>query len=624
MATLSTSYTKIGEQYLGSSYGDLYIRIYAKYTSQSIANNCSYVTYQSRLYFSGNYIISKEPTNVTTKGSGAQDTTTNWKYFEGRQDGRYEKGETVVKTITGTVYHNSSTGKASISASAYANAGPWNWKGTASGSADLPTIPRETPAPAFSSAYVEQTVTLAIAPKISGAQHSVKMVFGSLTNWLQSNGSLGSSEKKLSGKSLTMVIPKTYYKQFSGESKTGTLTLYTYNGDTKVGSGKSVTFKISCNPTLCIPNISGTAKDTNSVTVALTGDENTVVANASNIQVIPTIRISDSDDTTATITSKKVNKTSFTTSTYTFEKATTKSFEISVTNSRGLTNSKTVSMSRLVPYVSLTFNVIDLYRPEPTTGEIALEYSGKYYPGEFTNGLGKDTKYLEVGDKLVYDNITFSFPDDLYLSMQDLETNKKHTIVKTNEYEIFYGKFDTSYDGVESPYIEYSVWYSEIDGNNQMTPYHVYITKSNGTFVTGAFMNETTIISGADLGTVVEVNSNDTIVYPYITEKTINNGTFNTLDITWKYKPKSSNTYIDGGVLTPKINTEKNTYSGKITLGTNFDYKQQYDFIFYYKDKIINSSLKKSVTRGLPIFWWSEDAVHIVGDLYVEGEINPK
>lgn len=142
MATLTTNYTLLGQTKLGSSAGDLYIRIYAKYNSQSIENNTTSVTYQSRLYFSGNYIIAQGQTKVVTSGTNVSETTTTWQNFEGRQDGYYYSGETTVKTITTSIRHNS-TGQASISASAvFTSAGSWGWSGTASGSADLPTIPR--------------------------------------------------------------------------------------------------------------------------------------------------------------------------------------------------------------------------------------------------------------------------------------------------------------------------------------------------------------------------------------------------------------------------------------------------------------------------------------------------
>ena len=497
------------------------------------------------------------------------------------------------------------------------------YSANASESIGLVTIPRETDAPAFASAEIEKSSTITLSPKIKGAKHSIKLVFGDLTNWLKADGSLGTSEVKLEGTSLPITIPKSYYTQFSGTSKNGTLYLYTYNGNTKVGSGKSKSFKITCNQGLCTPNITATVKDVNSKTIALTGDDTVVVANASNVLVTPAIRASDADDTKGYVTSKKVNGKAFTTSTYTTSKASTKDFEISVVNSRGFSNVITKSMRRLVPYVPLTFSIDKLYRPEPTTGEIRLEYSGKYYSGEFTNGLGKDTKYLELGDELIYSNITFSFPDDLYLSMQNLEINKKYVIAKTATYELFYGMFDNSIGDDVSPYIEYSVWYVEKNGTNQMSPYYLLVRKDTGVLVTGSFINDSSIINGANLGVITEVNTQDTIVYPYITEIGINNGTFNSLEITWEYKPKNSDTYVTGGVLTPKINNSKNTYTGSLSLGNNYDYKQQYDFRFKYRDKLVSGTTVRTVTRGLPIFWWSEDAVHIIGDLYVEGEINP-
>lgn len=392
-------------------------------------------------------------------------------------------------SATFTVPHKDDGSKKVTITASIGNNNVYHAYGT-SGEVSLDTIARETDLPAFASADVEQTTTITLSPKISNAKHSIKLVFGSLTNWLKADGSLGSSEVKLSGKSLSITIPTAYYGQFDGTYKTGTLYLYTYNGDTKIGKGKSKSFKITCNSSLCTPVITATVKDTNSKTVALTNDDKTIVANASNILVTPTIRVSDDDDNKGYVTSKKVNSVAFTTDTCTINKATDKDFSISVTNSRGYTGTKTVSMSRIVPYVPLTFNIKNLYRPEPTTGEIRLEYDGKYYPGEFTNNLG-----------------------------------------------------DT--------------------------------------------------------------------------------GVFNSLEITWYYKLKKDSEYTTGGTLTPTINIEKNTYSGSLSLGKTFDYKNQYDFKFTYKDKIISDSTTRLVTRGLPIFWWSEDAVHIIGDLYVEGKINP-
>lgn len=130
--TLTTSWQMLGQAYLGSSYGDLYIRIYARYVSQDEDTLTSTVQYQARAYFSGNWILDQNSSG-SISGTGA--TTSS--YSKGD---RYNNGETTLKTIEGTVHHNEDTGEASVNASASLNFPNWNWSNTASGSANLPTI----------------------------------------------------------------------------------------------------------------------------------------------------------------------------------------------------------------------------------------------------------------------------------------------------------------------------------------------------------------------------------------------------------------------------------------------------------------------------------------------------
>ena len=47
MATLTTSFQRLGEAYIGTSGGSLYVRIYARYTEQDIANNRTYEVYEA-------------------------------------------------------------------------------------------------------------------------------------------------------------------------------------------------------------------------------------------------------------------------------------------------------------------------------------------------------------------------------------------------------------------------------------------------------------------------------------------------------------------------------------------------------------------------------------------------
>lgn len=353
----------------------------------------------------------------------------------------------------------------------------------ADGNVQLVTIPRATDLPSLGVMTVEGVSYLQLTPKITNATHSVKLDFGNLRNWVQHDGSLGSSEVKHSNANIPILIPKEYYTQFSGPNAVGNIYLYTYNNNTKIGE-KVKEFKVTCNPGLCTPIVDATAVDINELSVGLTGNENNIIANVSKILVTPTIQVSDTDDTTAYITSKSLDGAIFTTDTAIIFEPTTNKFLLNISNSRGFTGGKIISPTGdFIPYVLLTFNIEELYRPEPTESKIVLKYSGKFYSGDFS-----------------------------------------------------------------------------------------------------------------------ENNSNE-------------------LTLWWKYKTNRDNKYIDGGILEPVIDTENNTYSGEVELGDIFDYQQQYDFQFFYKDKIVgindDTYLPGKVTRGLPVFWWTADSFRIIGDLYV-------
>lgn len=390
------------------------------------------------------------------------------------------------------VPHEGDGSKTCVISASIGNNGVYHSAGSSQVTLDV--IPRETPLPAFEAGYVEGTYIIGLTPLIANATHSIELIFGDtksdvianrnvLKQWVQSDGSLGASEVKLTGSNPSVTFPTEYYKYFNGSTGYGKFTLNTYNGNTLIGSNAKW-FKISCDPSRCTPTITATAIDNNPITVALTGDENTIIANASHVLVTPTIQPSDVDDTNALVTSKAIDSVVFTTDTAVLLNATKKDFLLSATNNRGLTGYYTTTATGgFIPYISLTFNIDELYRPEPTQGKIILKYSGKFYSGNFSDGIAN----------------------------------------------------------------ELSLW--------------------------------------------------------------------------WKYKANRDEEYTEGGVLTPIIDTEKHTYSGEVELGDIFDYQQQYDFQFFYKDKIIgiDDSLytPAKVTRGIPVYWWTADSFHIEGDLYV-------
>lgn len=101
----------------------------------------------------------------------------------------------------------------------------------------------------------------------------------------------------------------------------------------------------------------------------------------------------------------------------------------------------------------------------------------------------------------------------------------------------------------------------------------------------------------------------------------------NTLELSWKYRQKGVETWTDGGTFTKdtdyKITGNTFNSKGAISLGNIFDYRNIYEIAIHYKDKLVNTYTSKTVTRGLPIFWWNKDGVYDGNNkkFLVEGDV---
>ena len=134
------------------------------------------------------------------------------------------------------------------------------------------------------------------------------------------------------------------------------------------------------------PKISPTIKDTNSTTLALTGNENTLVRFYSNAA----ITIGASAIKGATLKSQKASNSgkSFTTASGTLNAVESAVFLFTATDSRGNTTNTTVEKP-FIDYVKLTAN----FKPQITVdGVISFTVSGNYFNGSF----GKVSNELNV------------------------------------------------------------------------------------------------------------------------------------------------------------------------------------------------------------------------------------
>lgn len=392
MAILTTSYQKLGEAYLGTDDygGKMYIRLYAKYSEQNITNNTTTVQYQARAYFDKDWDIFDRQSNGTISGTGA-----NTQSFA-RSDSYYG-GETILGTAEGLVTHNSD-GSKSITASTTLIFPNWGWSATASGSADLPTIPRASTIVSVSTANIGSNSTIVVDRKSNSFTHTITYAFGNLS---------GTIVTKSSNTSISWTIPTSFYAQIpNSKTGNGTLTITTYNGNTQIGSSSTKSFSVSTNENSCKPTISASVVDSNSTTTAITGNNHILIAGYSTASVTYSTTPNNNSSIKRVSVNNAVAYSGTSSSTVSGTKILSNfnnnAIEIETLDSRGYFNTKHLTSGTdytLIPYIPLTFNG-EITRQTPTGSVLLLSFSGNYYNGTLgntTNSLSLSWKYREKG-----------------------------------------------------------------------------------------------------------------------------------------------------------------------------------------------------------------------------------
>ena len=211
--------------------------------------------------------------------------------------------------------------------------------------------------------------TININRASSSFTHTITYSFSGLT---------GTIATKTNDTSIGWTIPTSFYAKIPNE-KSGkvTITCDTYSGNTKVGTKTTTAnvFVINSEPT-----VDATVQDVNSSTVALTGDSNKLIRYMSNAKVDITATAKNS----ATIKSRKVvcgNK-SGTSASNTLNNVESGTFEVSCTDSRGFSASKTITKT-LVEYIKLAFTNVSLTRPTTTSNTVNAVVKGNYFNSNF-------------------------------------------------------------------------------------------------------------------------------------------------------------------------------------------------------------------------------------------------
>lgn len=305
---------------------------------------------------------------------------------------------------------------------------PWGQFENESGSfkVKLPTIPRASTIGA-TDANIGSVSAITVNKMASAYTHSIAYKFGSLTGYINANGTVAASgtEPKFSATSVAFTVPTGFYSQIAN-AKNGvcTLTCTTYSGTTKVGTAKTCTFTVVAAESSCIPTVTGTVVDSNETTKALTGNSSVLVRYYSTALCTITATAKNS----ATISEKKIQGVTVSGNTHSISEMAADNVLFYAKDSRGYSNETKVTFS-LIPYIKLTNNA-SAERTDPTSGNATLTMKGSYFNGSF----GKTNNVLVVRYRVnegSYVTITPNVGEDSYsatISLSGLDYTASHTI----------------------------------------------------------------------------------------------------------------------------------------------------------------------------------------------------
>ena len=230
-------------------------------------------------------------------------------------------------------------------------------------------------------AYIGKSTTISVNRRNSDLTHSVKLQFGNIEKYINSDWELQDTEEKLTATSIAFNIPESFYEEIpkaaSGECK---LTITTYNGGTQVGESKTAKFTAMANPAVCAPVVVGTVEDVNGVTLALTGNSSRIV------RYMSTARCQFKDTSAkyyADIEKRQVNGVVVgEEGVLDIKNAKDTNFTFTVTDSRGFSSTYTPDGLELVKYSYPTVQAV-CKRTSPTSNEAKLKVTGEGFYGDF-------------------------------------------------------------------------------------------------------------------------------------------------------------------------------------------------------------------------------------------------
>jgi hypothetical protein len=384
--------------------------------SQSVANNTTNIGWELVGAGDGGYVVVSE-VKVTIDGSQA--------YYRSESNHQNVYVGTVVASGTKTITHNAD-GSRSFSVSVSAGIYQWAINKSGSGSWSLTAIPRAASIKTAPNFTDEDNPAITYSNPAGSAVTSLKACIsfdGSKDDILYRDISKSGTSYTFN---LTDAERETLRKGVLSGSNSRTVKFFV---TTVIGGN---TYYSTLQKTLTIanakPTINPTVIDSNSVTKALTGDENKLIRYHSSaaVSMKPTFKKHATAKTYKITNGDK----SLSAATGTFEGAESNKFDFNVTDTRGLTASKTITKT-MVNYVHLTCN-LEVTRPN-ALGEMSLKIHGNCFSGSFgakNNTLTLKYYFQEEGDVEYAVNVEVTPSNDTYsvtIPVVGLDYRKKYT-----------------------------------------------------------------------------------------------------------------------------------------------------------------------------------------------------
>ena len=239
----------------------------------------------------------------------------------------------------------------------------------------------------FGTGYVEETLNIGISRNSTSFTHKITYNFGSLSGTVTSSAT----------DSCSWTIPTSFYNQIgsSAKFKTGTLSLETYNGSSKVGDTKSYTLTVYCRESKCAPTLTGTINDSSTV-ASITGSTTSSPVLV-DYKSTAKFTLNYSPKNGASISKIYINDVEKDVQTAHEISAYGTSYDVKVVDSRGFSNTITFQSTnssgsyyfKRIEYIPVSFTA-KTTRPTQTGTQMQVSIDGKFFNGYFKSSVAND------------------------------------------------------------------------------------------------------------------------------------------------------------------------------------------------------------------------------------------